>query len=87
MHVGLVLDLRPLFTNSRRHWDSAYFDWQDFIFIWSVLGYVCRRRYRPPFVLILTFDVLVFSSILVLNDFRLFSVQLVNVLENEVRPF
>jgi hypothetical protein len=84
--MGLVPGLGPLFSY-RLNGDSADFHGQNLILLRWVLSDVRSRRDRPPLVLVFaTFNILILPPVLILNDLRFLSVQLINILHYEVRP-
>ena len=88
MDVRLMSDLRPLFFHVWWRRNCAKFDWKNLVLLGSVFGDVSCRGYRPPLILVFTaFYVLVFSTILIFDDFGLFPVQLMNIFYYEIRAF
>ena len=84
--MGLVPGLGPLFSY-RLDGDSADLYGQNLILLRWVLSDVRSRRDRPPLVLVFaTFNILILPPVLILNDLRFLSVQLINILHYEVRP-
>ena len=84
--MGLVPGLGPLFSY-RLDGDSADLYGQNLILLRWVLSDVRSWRDRPPLVLVFaTFNILILPPVLIFNDLRFLSVQLINILHYEVRP-
>lgn len=86
--MRLMPYLRPLFLHNGWRRNCAKFDWKNLVLLRSVFGDVSCRGYRPPLILVFTaFYVLIFSTILIFDDFGLFPVQLMNIFYYEIRAF
>ena len=82
-----ILNLTPLLSN---RWirDVLMIIYRDnFIVGSTIFCDVCCGSNRPPFVLVLSFEYLILSSILVLNYFIFSFLQFINVFHDEIWPF